>query len=1237
MHQTADGSFLTNVLASPLPFTPGVNCDDSFALDFPGAIWNMTRTNSSRHYTIGVLAGWQYYWTATSPSYLAPLFRGIRQAAKEWDYNLLFACGMGPSAAMDDPVRPAWPVIAEDSDFVPVGPWNTDGLIVVNPLHSSRRSTHIQQLIARGHPVVFLASGEEGVTVSADNEKGIMDAVQHLVEHGHRQFAFIAGSPDDMAGDTGKRLQAYRKALDRFELVCDERAIAFGRHVYEGGYAAMQQILAAQVPFTAVLASNDESALGAMQALQEAGLRVPDDVAVIGFDDRRESAVHQPALTTVRLPLVEMGRKAVDLLTQHIQDPANAPRLIEEPTHLIIRQSCGCGSSAYRTGKLTIAHESGVPVTPEDLHIRLVREMTATLQPAKLGLPQREVYRLCQRLVDTFVTSLATGDPEPFGEALDQILYQELSDRGDPHGWQAAIAVLRENLEQLAAASRNSSARDVAATMLDEARVAISAAGRLQYQQFRVDQNRIKDRLGVLTAQLQTGLDEDHIYRILARHLPEMGISHAWIALFEAAGKDPVERSRVRNLLEPDAPVIHMDSRQFPAQAWDTPEQLYHLALLPLVSPRLGAGFAAFDATHLNLYGTIVQQVSAALTAAQLYREATEGRRLAEEANRLKSRFLSTVSHELRTPLHLIIGMSGLLLQETKNLTPELPEQIRTDIQRIQNTARHLGRLIDDVLDLASSDAQQLRLDFEFVDLAQVLRSAQESGRQMAADKGLAWHASLPDTGPWVWGDRTRLYQVILNLIGNAVKFTTEGKVCLHVTTEPGSVTVCVRDTGLGLPPADQRAIFEEFQRSERSIIRGYSGIGLGLAICKRLVTMHGGTIGVRSSGEEGVGSEFFFTLPTVPTPASKASGVDQPTETRQKVLVLSGQGKGQQLHHRLAQRGFLVKLLPIEDSVTWLSELHSVPYDAVVLDISRAAEHGWQALKLLKNNPATQHIPALFYAASEESGVVLELNYLTKPIELTGLARALDQYLISADDNAPARTFLVADDDPQTLDLHARIIQSRSPSHRVLRARSGREALEILQQSHVDLVLLDLMMPELDGFGVLEAMRENEWTRDIPVIVVTGQVLTEAEMERLNRGVATVMSKGMFGPDETLAHLDAALERTRKLSSEAQRLVRKAMAFIHGHFAEPITRQTLARHIGMSDDYLTYCFRQELGVTPIAYLNRYRVIQAKQLLRNTDKSITDIALEVGFSSSSYFSRVFRREVGVSPQEYRRK
>jgi AraC-like DNA-binding protein len=193
-----------------------------------------------------------------------------------------------------------------------------------------------------------------------------------------------------------------------------------------------------------------------------------------------------------------------------------------------------------------------------------------------------------------------------------------------------------------------------------------------------------------------------------------------------------------------------------------------------------------------------------------------------------------------------------------------------------------------------------------------------------------------------------------------------------------------------------------------------------------------------------------------------------------------------------------------------------------------------------------------------------------------------------------------------------------------------------MIHQEQLALVLLDLMMPVMDGFTVLEEMRKNESTRNIPVVVITGQSLTQEDMARLNSGVASVLGKGVFKVEETLQHLADALAHKRKAGSEAQQIALKAMAFIHSFYAEPISRGDVAAHVGLSERHLTRCFHQEVGLTPITYLNRYRVKQARRLLDAGQKGITEIAGEVGFSSSSYFTRVFRDEMGISPREYLR-
>lgn len=329
------------------------------------------------------------------------------------------------------------------------------------------------------------------------------------------------------------------------------------------------------------------------------------------------------------------------------------------------------------------------------------------------------------------------------------------------------------------------------------------------------------------------------------------------------------------------------------------------------------------------------------------------------------------------------------------------------------------------------------------------------------------------------------------------------------------------------------------------------------------------------------------------------------------------------------------VQEVQVGTSSEWQSKLDCDIPDVIVLDATTHSNLSWTMLKTIKENPVTREVPIFLFASFESGESLMSLDYLTKPVELDELTQALDQHWSSVDPDTKLRTILVVDDEPNTLDLHARIVKSHSASNRVLLASNGIQALEILRHERVDLVLLDLQMPEVDGFGVLDAMRENKSTSEIPVIVVTGKILTEDDMDRLNQGVAVVLQKGLFSMDETVAHIEATLEQKRSLGADTQHLIRQAMAYIHEHYFDPVSRQNIAQHINISEDYLTYCFRQELGTTPIKYLQRYRINQAKSLLKDNQKTITEIALDVGFSDSGYFSRIFHRETGMSPDQFR--
>jgi signal transduction histidine kinase/CheY-like chemotaxis protein len=599
-------------------------------------------------------------------------------------------------------------------------------------------------------------------------------------------------------------------------------------------------------------------------------------------------------------------------------------------------------------------------------------------------------------------------------------------------------------------------------------------------------------------------------------------------------------------------------------------------------------GFAVLSASNLEPSAAIVPNLASALRTSRLYQDALGGRQMAEDANRLKSRFLSMVSHELRTPLSLIVGLSEMVLREN----PQPADDTRRDNEQIHLSAQHLARLIGDVLDLASTETGQLRILHEPLDLAEVLKVAANIGSQMAREKGLEWQARFPPGGLSLTGDRTRLCQVTLNLINNAVKFTPSVKVELEASADGKQIRVSVSDTGIGVSPEEQEAVFHDFYRSKHASLSDFGGLGPGLAISKNLIEQHGGSIGVRSPGDLGIGSTFFFTLPMDAEMAAPEGVLPAAGERAVPVAILTTRGESAEpLAGFLQSRGFHPRICCIEEEKGWLGSLVAARPAALILGDRLATHEGWVLIGMVKRQPGMEQVPVFTYAldVGADRGELLELNYLQKPLRPEQLAKELTRY---CDPAAGGRTVLVVDDDPGTLDLHSRLV--RQIGCRAVTARNGREALEAIGEALPDLILLDLMMPEMDGFALLGELQGRRSTRNIPVIILTARVLSESDLEHFHRGVAAILAKGMFSAAETLEHIGAALERQQGLGRATQQLVRQATACIHLRYAEALTRDDIARQVGISADYLTDCFHQELGITPMTYLRRYRMLRAR-------------------------------------------
>lgn len=1096
-------------------------------------------------------------------------------------------------------------------------------------------------------PIVTVGVHVKGIPcVTVDNYHGMHDVVSHLVKmHGRSRIALIRGPEHHQEAE--ERFQAYLDVLREHNLLFDPDLTVIGGFKESGAVAGVEELLDRRhARFDALVAASDNMAIAAMRVLQERGIRVPEDVAVAGLNNEPQGGVITPPLTTGPLHFYEQGQKATEMVLDLIAGNPVEEKVVLA-TQLLIRQSCGCPDPMVL--EASTEFKDMVSVDRSLSHDEIIlRAMTESLDLD----PTPQNLTIVEPLYHAFRTDL-NANGNTFLSVLLDSLQRSASTEEPVSKWHTVISTLRSNVLTFLEESLLTRAENLfqqARVVIGEASQRVQAFERLQAEQ----RARI---LSDLNQMLSATIDSMELLDILANALPLLNIPRCYLSLYEDPST-PTGWSRLVMAYDEQGKISLYSVRSRFCSPELAPagvlpiDRRFSLVLEPLYFRNDQLGFVLFEAdSHQEeIYEILRGQISGALKRTrlaeyniELYNEAIqarqvaeEGRQIAEQADLLKSRFLATVSHELRTPLTLIIGMIEMMLVDDAKGQTSLPVSYYRDLKSIGTSAHHLARLISDVLDLASSQAGELHLALEPLHLETVIQEIMLLSEAIVREKGLAWRVELTPSLPTVLADRTRLKQIILNLVSNATKFTEQGEVALSVTADDKVATITVSDTGIGIPDGEQDRIFDEFQQSERTAQRGYGGMGLGLAITRRLVELHHGQIGVRSSGQEGTGSSFYFTIPVIEEGVSRQERLGNPSQT---VLLLSEHPeRDRKLREYLVQHGYMVRELSVEDQPDWINHILLDPPGALVLAARPAEEIGWELIKILKQNSATQFMPVVFYSLSEEKGwgSILELDYLSKPIRSSELVQAMQRRGILPDSEDDRKTILVVDDDLHILNLQERIVKTHIKNCVVIKARNGREALEIMDDKQPDLVLLDLMMPEIDGFSVLEAMRDRDELRNIPVIVLTAQILTAVDMARLQRGVTAVLSKGLYTPEEVCSRVESALSRSKHLGNEAQRITRQAMAYIHEHYAEPLTREQIANQVGLSERHLNRCFHEETGMSIMTYLNRYRVRQAKMFLERGDRSIEEVANAVGFSGSSYFGRVFRQEIGISPGAYQR-
>jgi adenylate cyclase len=487
----------------------------------------------------------------------------------------------------------------------------------------------------------------------------------------------------------------------------------------------------------------------------------------------------------------------------------------------------------------------------------------------------------------------------------------------------------------------------------------------------------------------------------------------------------------------------------------------------------------------------------------------------AKAASRTKSAFLANMSHELRTPLNAIIGITEMVMEDAS----EAGDREQTDrLVRVHRAGHHLLHLINEILDLSKIEAGKLELEYLNVDVESLIREVVGTAEPLAAKNGNRLQLDHgPALGKWIT-DPLRLQQIVLNLLSNACKFTTNGTITLSIRrdriTTGEELCIGVSDTGIGMTTEQVDRLFQEFSQADSGTTRKYGGTGLGLAISQRLCRMLGGEIRVKSS--KGVGTTFFIQLRRNP----QIEGEDEPVVLASDVSVVGGPANAAQLAlvidddetvHDVMRR-FLVRegfdVVTARNGEDGLDLARQVRPSIITLDVLMPGLDGWRVLHELKSDPSLANIPVVMLTIVDEArrGYTLGAwDYVTKPIDRSRLQQLLRRYRAMI----KQATALVVDDDKDTRDWLRGVLVEEGWA--VTEAENGLVALDRLgtaTRAVPDLILLDLMMPKMDGFEFLEELRKNEKWKNIPVVVVTGADLRQDDRQRLNGSVLRVLQK---------------------------------------------------------------------------------------------------------------------------------
>jgi len=556
-------------------------------------------------------------------------------------------------------------------------------------------------------------------------------------------------------------------------------------------------------------------------------------------------------------------------------------------------------------------------------------------------------------------------------------------------------------------------------------------------------------------------------------------------------------------------------------------------SLLRYKSKRARKGGGLFD-VEINAMPVVVDGVQIGVVV--IYHDISEleqARRASEDANKAKSAFLANMSHELRTPLNAIIGFTRIVKRKGQDV---LPEKQVENLEKVLVSAEHLLGLINTVLDIAKIEAGRMDVQLASFELQPLIDLVLATSQPLVKQGQVSILAEVEPGLPTITSDREKIKQILINLVSNAAKFTHQGEIRIRARLEGVRLALEVSDTGIGISQESLGRIFEEFQQADSSTTRQYGGTGLGLAISRNLAHLLGGELEAHSV--LGQGSTFTLWLPLVDGKGAASVAQSEAEEARSEsyttaasqtvnssdlVLVIDDNPDAVSLLcENLEEAGYRVAVALNGDD--GLQKARRLQPFAITLDIMMPRKDGWQVLHDLKTNPQTRAIPVLMVTIVDKKPLGYQLgatDYLVKPLEEDEVLASLER-LKQSNGGVNPKNVLVVDDDPDVISMVTQLLEGRQ--FRVQAAADGLEALGAITQSRPDVVLLDLMMPRLDGFEVIERLRENPAWSDIPVVVLTAKTLSREDAERLQRSASAVILKQGLQGEQLLSQLSRAV-----------------------------------------------------------------------------------------------------------------